>query len=77
MENDLAVGKCWHNTETGQMWRVVDGYRALLLDRMAELTAMVSLSNISDPVARGLVPILAYQWDRELLEVMRLKRVIE
>jgi hypothetical protein len=77
MENDLAVGKCWHNTETGQMWRVVDGYRALLLDRMAELTAMVPLSNISDPVARGLVPILAYQWDRELLEVMRLKRVIE
>jgi hypothetical protein len=77
MENDLAVGKCWQDTETGQMWRVVDGYRAILLDRTAEITAMVPLSNISDPVTRGLVPILAYQWDRELLAVMRLKRVIE
>jgi hypothetical protein len=77
MENELAVGKCWHNTETGQMWRVVDGYRALLVDRTAQITAMVSISNISDPIGRGLVPILPYQWDHELLEVMKLKRIIE
>ncbi len=74
MENDLAVGKCWHNTETGQMWRVVDGYRALFLDRTSKMTALVSVSNISDPIGRGLVPILPYEWDHELLEVLDLKR---
>ena len=77
MENDLAVGKCWQDTATAQMWRVVDANRALLLDPVAQITALVAVSAISDPITRGLSPILPYQWDRALLEVMRLKHIIE
>ena len=77
MENELAVGKCWHNEETGQMWRVVDADRALLVDPVAQVTALVAVSAISAPIERGLSPILSWQWDRALLEVMRLKHIIE
>jgi hypothetical protein len=75
MENELAVGKCWHNGETGQMWRVVDPNRALLIDKDAKLVALVNLTGlISSPSANGLSPILPYEWDRELFDTLELKR---